>query len=74
MDDFQRLELKGKNFEVFVSACDLDVEKFSNNIKVVDPDVCLDKLNKASLLQKFLDHCCQVRLLILYHKMWTRSL
>ena len=62
-DVFQRSYLKEK-FEAFTLS-ETDINKFSENIMLLDFAACLD-ITKASMknyegIQKFLDHCCQVR-------------
>ena len=58
--------MKEKKFEAFTPASETDINKFSENIKLLDSAACLLDITKASMknyegIQKFFDHCCQVR-------------
>lgn len=61
----QRLELKGKHFEVRSACSDGEMEAFWEILLQIDPslsnnDTTKDKTNDKQRLQAFLGHCCQM--------------
>ena len=64
---FQRLQLKGKNIECFISATMAEIDKLCKNLKSLDESITSDvKWVKAILsdylkVQAFIEHCCQLR-------------
>ena len=59
------LQLKGRSFEVFSAASELEIEELCNSLHAIDSTLSLgDKHRKVSLsshpsLKAFLSHCCQ---------------
>ena len=66
-DIIRRLQLKGRPFEVFSAASELEIEEVWNSLHAIDSTLNLrDKHQKGSLsshpsLKAFLSHCCQER-------------
>ena len=61
--NFRRLELKGKNFQVFQSASSSEITEFWDVLLSIETSLTRTGITKASLskfesLNKFIDHCC----------------
>ena len=62
----ERLEIKGKKFEVFSSATDDEIQYFWEVLQTVETSLTRDDTTKKAIknkehLKEFLDHCCQAR-------------
>ena len=62
----QRLELKGKQFEVDEACSENDVENFWEILTHIEPsltpaDTSRDKVKDKNELLAFISHCCQMR-------------
>jgi hypothetical protein len=65
-DIMQRLELKGKHFEIETACSDDELEAFWEILLQIEPslsqeDTSRDKTKDKERLQAFLSHCCQMR-------------
>jgi len=66
---FQRLKLKDKPFNVFLSSTNSDINEFLSILKQIQPDIIPTDCTKASSLalagltqlKIFMDHCCHIR-------------
>lgn len=62
----QRLELKGKKFEVFSGATEEDIQNFWEVLQTIDSTLTCEETTKKAIkgkkdLEAFLSHCCVAR-------------
>ena len=61
---YVKLQLKGRDFQIFLAASDQELETFSGSILLVDESLRIPSINKAQIgqypqLEAFIQHCCR---------------